>query len=175
MILLYFFFLLPVLTAVVHTLVTPRPWSLGRLIELWLGHFIFWGIGVGGIAAFVCLSVSSAADWIAEDWLGWAKGNPFQEILAWSYLGLGVAGLICLWVKGGFRVATVLIAVLFGVGEFLSIVTSDAPTKVLVYSIVYDLVGSGILLLFLAGLYLVAGPVAFWDCHGCKAISKGKK
>ncbi len=175
MILLYFFFLLPVLTAVVHTFVTPRPWKLGALVELWLGHLIFWGVGIGGVAAFVVLSVPSAADWVAEDWLGWAKGNPFQDVLAWAYLAIGITGLMCLWVKGGFRVAVVLIALFFGIGEFLAILISDAPTQVLVYSIIYDLVGSGILVALLAALYIFAGPMKFWDCHGCKVASKGKK
>jgi Family of unknown function (DUF6790) len=168
MIFLYLFFILPVLTALVHTAVAPRPLERGQVLEIWIGHVIFWGVGIGGLAAFVVLSFTTAADWVAEDVLRWSKGNPFQFTLAWSYLAIGISGLMCLWVKGGFRVATALISIIFGVGEFLSLIWGGAPWKMLAYSITYDLVGSSVLAALLIWYYLRCGPSCFWDCHGCR-------
>lgn len=92
---------------------------LGYLVHLWrqganinrrekLELAARWWLGAGG----VWLLVSAAghlflADEVAES-IGWEKGSPFQREVGFANLAFAVMGLLCIWVRGSFREATVI-------------------------------------------------------------------
>ena len=79
--------------------------------------FLFWllviGVGVTGIIAFS--GHFFKADEIAEK-IGWPKGNPFQREIAFTNLGIGIAGLMCFFFKGGFWLAVIVMYSVFSIG-----------------------------------------------------------
>lgn len=41
--------------------------------------------------------------------IGWSKGSLFQKELGFAELGYGIAGLLCIWFRGYFWLATIVI------------------------------------------------------------------
>lgn len=85
------------------------------LLEPVLLHLLVLGLGVSGIWGFVGHFFMSAE--VASS-IGWAA-SPFQQELAFYHLGLGAAGLLCLWFRGGFWLATGIVASVFAYGAGL--------------------------------------------------------
>lgn len=84
-----------------------RDENLGEFILLYL---LVLGLGVSGIWGFV--GHYFMGDQVAGS-VGWAAGSPFQKELAFYHLGLGTAGLLCLYVRDHFWTAVSLIASVF--------------------------------------------------------------
>ena len=61
------------------------------------------GAGVSGMVAFV--GHAFYADSIARS-IGWQPGSPFQFEIAVTNLSYGVLGLMCIWIRGPFWLAT---------------------------------------------------------------------
>ncbi|WP_052418693.1 DUF6790 family protein [Methanolacinia paynteri] len=79
--------------------------------------FLFWllviGVGVTGIIAFSGHFFN--ADEIAEK-IGWPKGNPFQREIAFTNLGIGIAGVLCFFFRDGFWLAVIVMYSVFSIG-----------------------------------------------------------
>jgi len=79
--------------------------------------FLLWflviGIGVTGIIAFSGHFFN--ADEIAEK-IGWPKGNPFQREIAFTNLGIGIAGVLCFLFRDGFWLAVIVMYSVFSIG-----------------------------------------------------------
>lgn len=73
------------------------------IVETFLLYFLVLQIGVGGLFCFV--GHYFVADKVAKA-IGWPAGNPFQTELAFSNLSLGVLGILCIWLRGNFWLAT---------------------------------------------------------------------
>lgn len=98
--------------------------AVGAALTIWRRHergaaeildtvtafFMFSFVGLAGVFAF--LGHAFAADTIAEQ-IGWPAGNPFQFEVAVANLGYGVAGLMCIAWRGGFRWATAIVTSVF--------------------------------------------------------------
>ena len=80
-----------------------RDRTAASVLDSILSFFIFSFVGLAGV--FFFYEHVFNADAAAEN-IGWATGNPFQFEVAMSNLGYGVAGLLCLRWRGGFRWAT---------------------------------------------------------------------
>ena len=79
--------------------------------------FLLWflviGIGITGIIAVSGHFFN--ADEIAEK-IGWPKGNPFQREIAFSNLGIGIAGVLCFFFRDGFWLAVIVMYSVFSIG-----------------------------------------------------------
>jgi len=75
-----------------------------RCIELLLLYQIVFSLGITSLVAF--LGLTFMADYIAS-YTGW-PACPFEQQLANVNLAFGVLGIMSIWWRGGFWVATIL-------------------------------------------------------------------
>lgn len=69
--------------------------------------------GVGGLLA--AYAHTARAEKTAA-YIGWQPGSPFQFEVGMANLGLGVAGVMCLWMGHGFQAATGVVFSIFAFG-----------------------------------------------------------
>ena len=100
------FFALTIIGPIVHMLIGQT-----GIIETFLMYFLVVRVGLGGLWGFS--GHFFYADQVAEH-IGWPAGNPFQKEIAFTNLAFGTLGVLCLWWRGNFWVATVI-----GVSIFL--------------------------------------------------------
>ena len=100
------FFGLSVLGALLHIIIGKTP-----VVETFLMYFLVVSVGFQGIYCFVGHYFLS--DQVAES-IGWPAGNPFQKEIGFTNLAFGILGVLCIWFRGGFWLATAI-----GVSVFL--------------------------------------------------------
>jgi len=91
--------------AAVQLVRSRQPRTLGRASEVFLVWFLVVWAGIGAVLAFV--SHTLLADQTAKA-IGWPTGNPFQSEVAVANLVVGVLGILCYWIRGGFWSAAVI-------------------------------------------------------------------
>ncbi|MEI6532050.1 MAG: DUF6790 family protein [Chlamydiota bacterium] len=106
-------FVLALVAAIIHLVVTPKAATASRTIEVLLSYIIPLNIGIGSLMAFAGHAFYGPD--IAKI-IGWVAGSPFQSQVSAAYLALGVAGLISIWWRQGFWIATSIISALFVFG-----------------------------------------------------------
>jgi hypothetical protein len=74
-------------------------------VQAFLLGFIVSNVGLQGIFAF--LGHFFRSDETARG-IGWPEGNPFQKEIAFTNLSLGVLGLMSIWFRGEFWLATIV-------------------------------------------------------------------
>ena len=100
-----FYYLLPALAvaaAVAQIALVKTP-----VVETLLFYFLVFLVGVTGFYSF--LGHAFNADHVAK-FIGWPAGNPFQWEVAVSNLGHAVLGILCIWIRGAFWTATVIVS-----------------------------------------------------------------
>jgi len=82
-----------------------------------VGIFLLRGlvISVGGLGIFGFVGHAFRASQVAA-YIGWPAGNPFQFEIAIANLGMGVLGILCIWFRGNFWIATIIFSAIFGWG-----------------------------------------------------------
>jgi hypothetical protein len=85
-----------------HLWLGKRPVTGARVVEVLLLYLLVIFVGVGGLVGF--LGHTFKAREIALK-IGW-QPSPFQFEVAVANLSFGVLGVLCLWLRGGFRTAT---------------------------------------------------------------------
>lgn len=86
-----------------HLYFSRAPRTRERVIEVWLLYLLVVGAGLQGIVAFI--GHAFIPDEIARS-IGWQPGSPFQFEVAVADLSYGVLGIMCIWFRGGFWLAT---------------------------------------------------------------------
>ncbi|MDO8953307.1 MAG: hypothetical protein Q7V63_00450 [Gammaproteobacteria bacterium] len=81
--------------------------------ECLLLNFLLINTGLQGIVGFVGHFFN--ADIVAKG-IGWPQGNPFQTEIAFANLGMGALGLTCLFLKGDFWLATIIMRSIYSWG-----------------------------------------------------------
>jgi hypothetical protein len=93
--------------------------------------------------------------------IGWPPNNPFQKEVAFFNLTLGVLGVLCIWLRGGFLTATVIAnsVMMFacGIGHLLDLHKNKnkAPYNVgivLWFDLLFPILLLGLLVLSLLGI-----------------------
>ncbi len=87
----------------VHLVRTPAAErTRKRVVEVLLLYFLCvqWGFG----AILTAVPHIIVPDTIAG-YIGWTPGSPFQVELGFASLGLGVLGVLCIWLRGTFWLA----------------------------------------------------------------------
>jgi hypothetical protein len=102
--------------ALLHLLFAKHERFPKRMAEILLLYWFAVAIGAAGVFEFV--GHTFRADQVAAS-IGWPAGNPFQQDVAFADLALGVLGLGCISVRGGFWTATAIAATLMGWGDAL--------------------------------------------------------
>ena len=87
--------------------------TLLKSVETLLLFLLIFNVGVGGLFAFY--GHAFMANMVATK-IGWPTGSPFQFEIAVANLSFGVIGILSIWLRGNFRVATGLAFSVFGLG-----------------------------------------------------------
>lgn len=104
----YFLILVP-LSAYAH--ITHRNYtSKAEIYKTILQYFIVVIIGFGSLWGFVGHMFLS--DNVASS-IGWDEGSPFQLELAFYHLGIGLAGLMCIWYRDSLWAGVVVVKSVF--------------------------------------------------------------
>ncbi|MBV9277338.1 MAG: hypothetical protein JOZ97_03780 [Candidatus Eremiobacteraeota bacterium] len=80
--------------------------SRSEKFDVFLAELVFYGVGLGGIWAFIAHAIGTAAH------IGWAP-SPFEWELAFITLGVAVIAVAQLWTGRPYRVATAIITIIF--------------------------------------------------------------
>lgn len=99
------FFLLAVVLASLHLLLSKTPRTPLRITELLLVYLLVFSCGIGGLYAF--MGHIFASDAVAQS-IGWPVGSPFQLEVGATNLAFGVLGLLCIFFRGLFPLATTI-------------------------------------------------------------------
>ena len=147
--------ILPVLAAaaaVVQIVVVKTP-----VIETLLFYSIVFLIGLSGLYSFMGHAFN--ADHVAK-FIGWPAGNPFQWEVAVSNLSQAILGFLCIWIRGTFWAATVIVSAVWllgcGVGHVRQMVKTRnfAPGNAgppFISDVVKPLVIIGLLIAYVSG------------------------
>lgn len=101
-----------VVGALIHLSVSREPRPTARVLEV----FLLWALivtGLQGIFAFLGHVFNGPE--VARS-IGWPPGSPFQFEVGVANLGLGILGLMCVWRRGDFWLATIIMASVFSWG-----------------------------------------------------------
>jgi Family of unknown function (DUF6790) len=91
--------------AAVHLAHSWQPRTSHRAVEIMLAWALVVLVGVSGVVAagFHVFQPDQTARMI-----GWAPGSPFQFENAMGDLAFGALGILCIWLRGGFWIATAI-------------------------------------------------------------------
>ena len=109
----FFFLGMTLLASVINIFLTQKPHSVKNIEEIFLRYLLFFNVGLVGLFAFY--GHAFMADQVAIS-IGWAPGSPFQYEIAIANLVFGILGVLCLWIKDNFWLATGLGFAIFGLG-----------------------------------------------------------
>jgi len=110
------YFTLPflgLLAAGLHILFKKQPLNPKNILEAVLSYGLAFNLGISGLYAF--MGHAFVPDKVAESIL-WPSGSPFQFEVAVANLSFGVLGILCLWIRGKFWLATIIAFSVFGFG-----------------------------------------------------------
>ena len=139
-----------------------RPLPKGRLVEISLLHLLFWATGLGSLFGFYALCFPPLAIEIAADY-AWEGHNPFEHQSGIALFALGVLGVLCVWLRGVFWVATIVLALVMGWTDAGTVFLNGAPGYQVWVNFLWDGVGTVILLIFLLWYRARAGYERFWS------------
>ena len=83
------------------------------VVETLLFYFIVFCIGLSGLFSFMGHAFNP--DRVAK-FIGWPAGNPFQWEVAISNLSQAILGFLCIWIRGTFWAATVIVSAVWLLG-----------------------------------------------------------
>jgi hypothetical protein len=110
----YLFIAIAVVGAATHLIVRRGSLDRARVVEILLAWSLAVLIGVNGIVgAFFHVFLP---DFTARQ-IGWATGSPFQFENAMGDLAMGVLGVLCIWIRGRFWLATVIASSIQLIGD----------------------------------------------------------
>jgi len=145
----------------IHWGVASRPWPKGRFFEVYLLHLFFWGTGLGSLFSFYAMTFEPLASTMAAD-LGRQAHNGFQLQAGLGLLVIGVLGVLCIWVRGVFWVATTVVAGIVGWTSVAVVYFNGAPPAIARTNLFYDGFGTLLIALVLVIYRLRAGHARFW-------------
>jgi len=106
----YLYVPVSVIAALVYLLIDKQPRTRHRVIGVFLLSFLVISVGIASLVGFV--GHAFLADRVAAE-IGWATGSPFQQEVAFANLAVGFLGITCIWLRGNYWIATVIVATIF--------------------------------------------------------------
>jgi Family of unknown function (DUF6790) len=107
----FVFLTLTVVCCAISLIRHRRDLSVRKVVDTLLFYLLLINVGFSGLFAFY--GHAFLADQVAAS-IGWAKGSPFQFEVAVANLAFGVLGVLCVFFRDGFWLATGI-----GYGVFL--------------------------------------------------------
>ncbi len=160
-----------IVASLIHMGVARKPYRKGQVLGIWTLHLLFWGAGIGGILGFLFLDIEPMESHFAH-YLRWPTANPYQELLGISMLALGVLGVLCLWFRGGFWLATAIFAWVYGWGQLILLAMYGVKTDLLVLSIIYGGLGPLVTIIMLIARRACLSCCEFWRPTCCCCTKK---
>jgi len=104
-----------IILTVVWVVVSVLQITIARtpIVETLLVNFLVINVGISGLYAFMGHAFSSKK--VAE-YIGWPSGSPFQFEVAVTNLSFGILGVLCIWFRDNFWIATVTGFSVFALG-----------------------------------------------------------
>lgn len=99
--------------SIIHIMLMKQPRSIANILEIVLCYFFGLVVALSALIAF--LGHTFRADEVAAQ-IGWPTGNPFQSEVAVANLAFAVVGLLSVWFRGDFWLATAISYAVFMVG-----------------------------------------------------------
>ncbi len=109
----FWLFIVAIVLAVIHIFVGKARGP--RIAEIFLVYILFFNVGVMALLAFYVHLFNAEA---TARQIGWAAGSPFQSEIGMANLSYGVLGVLSVWLRGKFWVATILGFSILVVGAF---------------------------------------------------------
>jgi len=120
------FFIIGLIIAFIHLGVSKSFGNKGRRYEVILLYYIVFVIGLNGILDFFAHTVFAVQT--AES-IGWPPHNPFQTEVAFANLSYGIAGILSIWLRRKFWLATIITSGVFlfsaGVGHIYQMIANN--------------------------------------------------
>ncbi len=104
---------LSIIAALINLVLTGTAITPYIIIYTFLLWLLVISIGLTGIIAF--FGHFFKADEVAEK-IGWPTGSPFQREIAFSNLGIGVAGILCFFFRDDYWLAVIIMSSVFLTG-----------------------------------------------------------
>lgn len=95
---------LGVVAFLIHLFLSKEPKTPLRVVELFLLYQLVFSVGLTSFLAFFGLTFMT--DYVAL-FSGWPP-CPFEKLLGNVNLAFGVLGILCIWIRGNFWLATIL-------------------------------------------------------------------
>ncbi len=100
-------------SSIVQIIFMQRPRNAANILGIFLQYAFIFVVGTSGLIGF--LGHTFRADQVATQ-IGWPQGNPFQFEVAVANLAFGVLGLLTIWFRGNFWLATAIGYAVFMIG-----------------------------------------------------------
>lgn len=97
--------LLCIMMAVCHHVAKRKTYSKIQVIDLYFVYFLFFTVGLTGFIGFI--GHVFFADQIAK-MIGWAPGSPFQWEVGFHDGAWGLLGILSIWLRDKFWLATAI-------------------------------------------------------------------
>jgi hypothetical protein len=97
-----------IVLSIIHLVLTKKPRTLYNVCRIFLLYFLI-GVGLSSLNAYL-LHVFYAYN------IGKASANLFQYQLGMAYLGIGILGILCIFIRGNFWLATIIMNTVFNWG-----------------------------------------------------------
>ena len=146
-------FFIAIVIAIIQMSLTKRALHLLDVAEIFLDYLIPLNIGLMSLIAFIAHAFFENKTALM---IGW-ESSPFQFEVAMANLGLGVVGILSIWIKKGFWLSTVITYAILAFGcAWLHLARTlnmgNAPLNYSIYLYTNDLI-IPILLLVLVFIY----------------------
>ena len=106
-------FFIAIIIAIIQIAVSKKNLHLVHVVEIFLHYMIPLNIGVMSLIAFIAHAFFSVRTALM---IGWEANSPFQFEVAMANLGLGIVGILSIWLKRGFWLSTVISYVVLALG-----------------------------------------------------------
>jgi hypothetical protein len=87
----------------IHMAIKKESRSREKIVETLLFYMLLFFVGFSGLMAF--MGHIFMADKVAQS-IGWPTGSPFQAEVGVTNLAFGVLGILCIWFRKNFWLAT---------------------------------------------------------------------
>lgn len=108
------FYLIALIFVGIHLFIIKKDLSKVKVVETILLYLLV--IIIGGGALFAFTGHTFVPDKVAK-MIGWPEGNPFQYEVAMANLAIGILGILCIWFRDKFWLATIIAASIFLIGD----------------------------------------------------------
>lgn len=107
---------LAIIFALIHLAITKEAKTAKVILGIFILYLIFFNVGLAGLWGFI--GHVFYPDQTAH-YIGWPPGSPFQFEVGMANLALGILGILCVWERGDFWLATSLSYFIFFFGAGL--------------------------------------------------------